>query len=382
MSHSSERPPGFTQAINVSLMLSTAVACLLVAELLLSTVAPVPLDEELEFTQSLPGVKDTVVFERDRQGLRRPSREAWEADRTLRILCVGGSTTEQVPQSFPDTWCGALAADLNDRLPEGGEKTTVAAAIFGRGGYRAVDVYDWVERNLDDLAPDLVITLLGVNDLAWNGGPGYRYEGLPAALEVSRARWATDLSLAGRCRERFQLCKRLAVLRDQVLSSTDETQREWHSENLPSLRDEYRQRPIVESIARNPDPIDEFEDAVEALVSLVLGRSTPMLLLGQPVLWRDELSEEEQKSLWFTVATPDGPVRAAPPVLAEEMDRYNQAQRAIAERSGAAYLDLGSLIPRSLDYFFDDCHFTDEGSRRVAAETAPIAARLLGLDAP
>jgi lysophospholipase L1-like esterase len=375
-------PSAFGQVLNFSLMVSTVAACLLVAELLLRTVAPVPLDEELEFTQSLPGVQDTVVFERDRQGLRRRNREAWQDDRTLRILCVGGSTTEQVPQSYADTWCATLATELNGRLPEGGEKTSTAAAIFGRGGYRAVDVYDWVERNLDNLAPDLVITLLGVNDLAWNGGPDYRYEGLSAALEVSRARWATDLSLAGRCRERFQLCKRLALLRDQVLSPNDGTQLEWHSQNLPSLRDEYRDRPKVESIARDPDPMDEFEDAVEALVHFVLGRSTPVLLLGQPVLWRNELSEEEQQSLWFTVATSDGPVRAAPAVLADEMDRYNQAQRAIAERSGAAYLDLGSLIPSSLDYFFDDCHFTDKGSRRVAAETAPIAARLLGLDAP
>ena len=160
---------------NLILLLVAAVVPIAGAEVLLRAVAPLSLDEEVEFTQTLPGVKETVVYERDRLGLRRPDRDTWEEDGTLRILCVGGSTAEQVPQSFPDTWCGSLASTLEQTLEAQGERTAVRAAIFGRGGFRAVDVLDWVSRNLDEVQPDLVVALLGVNDLVWNGGSSYQY---------------------------------------------------------------------------------------------------------------------------------------------------------------------------------------------------------------
>jgi len=35
-------------------------------------------------------------------------------------------------------------------------------------------------------------------------------------------------------------------------------------------------------------------------------------------------------------------------------------------------VDLNGRIPKSLQYFFDDCHFTDLGSARVAEELFPL----------
>jgi hypothetical protein len=63
-------PSASVRTVNLSFMLSGVLACLLPR-----TVAPEHVDEELEFMQSLPGVQDTVVFERDRQELGRPNRE-------------------------------------------------------------------------------------------------------------------------------------------------------------------------------------------------------------------------------------------------------------------------------------------------------------------
>ena len=53
------------------------------------------------------------------------------------------------------------------------------------------------------------------------------------------------------------------------------------------------------------------------------------------------------------------------------MARFNAAQREIALRHGARFVDLDALVPKDLDHFFDDCHFTDRGSRRVADEIFP-----------
>ena len=53
------------------------------------------------------------------------------------------------------------------------------------------------------------------------------------------------------------------------------------------------------------------------------------------------------------------------------MARYNAAQSEVAARHGARFLDLDPLIPKDLDHYFDDCHYTDRGSRRMADEIFP-----------
>jgi hypothetical protein len=48
-----------------------------------------------------------------------------------------------------------------------------------------------------------------------------------------------------------------------------------------------------------------------------------------------------------------------------------------AENVGFEYIDLDASMPKTLDYYFDDCHFTDKGSARVAAAVLPTLLRNL-----
>ena len=94
----------------------------------------------------------------------------------------------------------------------------------------------------------------------------------------------------------------------------------------------------------------------------------PALVLGQPVLWEAEMTADERARLWFPIFTPAGPVRPSGAWLAGEMQRFNRAQQHQAEALGATYFDLDGRIPKTLEFFFDDCHYTDAGSRRLAEE--------------
>jgi hypothetical protein len=92
------------------------------------------------------------------------------------------------------------------------------------------------------------------------------------------------------------------------------------------------------------------------------------LVLGQPVLWKADMMPAELDVLWFHVRTPEGPVRADGAWLPAEIARYNDVQRRLAAERGFAYLDLDASVPKDLDHYFDDCHYTDRGSRLVAEE--------------
>lgn len=349
---------------------AVAVACTVLAEGVLRTAVPLPGSQRLRLRQELPGLAPEIVYERNAFGLRSLSMETREKPPgALRVLCLGASTTDQPTQSTGDTWCGLLERRLEGELASRGVRLETAS--YGRGGMRAPDLLRWAETELLAYEPDLVVTLLGVNDLAWPGGPDYAYDG-----RLERALPAVAAPAPGlRCRDVSQLCRRGHLLRERLsrwraLGSGREV--EWHSRNLPELRREHRERPAVEAPAREPDPLREFSDAVEALLAFLGERGVATVVLGQPVLWKPTLSRAEAAALWFPVNTPGGYVRSGGAWLAAEMERYNRVQRDHAARHGAAYLDLDARIPKDLDHYFDDCHFTDRGSRLVAEQVLPL----------
>ncbi len=54
------------------------------------------------------------------------------------------------------------------------------------------------------------------------------------------------------------------------------------------------------------------------------------------------------------------------------MNEYNAAQQSIASQFKMNYINLDDKISKTLDYYFDDCHFTDLGSLAVAENILPI----------
>ena len=322
-------------------------------------------DIELRVEQELPGVTPSIVYTENRFGFRSTSMTSREKPAgTLRVLCLGASSTRQPTQATEDIWCSRLQAPLESQLG-----VTVETAALGRGGWTARDLLSWASENLSSFEPDLVVTLLGINDLCWNGGPGYSYEG----LDRPPLDWAVMSRRA--CLSWSQLCPRAHAIytrvSDEFRVRRDGTRLDWHSRNLPGLRQTYAGYPAREAPLREPDPLVEFTDSVAALTEIMLRMGTKGVLLGQPVLWHAEMDEEQTARLWFPINTDQGFVRAPPAWLDREMDRYDQVQQARAAAAGLAFVDLDAVIPKTLDHYFDDCHLTDRGNLRVAESILP-----------
>jgi len=348
-------------------------ALLLVTEIALWAYAPLEV-EKITFEQTLPGVKPTVTYSKTWFGFRSISMTSRRKDAdTTRILCLGASTTDQAAQDTDSIWCSLLEIELDSVL-----HVDLETAALGRGGWRSADLLRWVNDNIETYEPDVVIVLMGINDLTWNGGPNYTYEANErrlAFLGDSRMR-----ALKDQCRTISQLCRRAALFHHKYLTPTfvrsersGQVRRlAWSSVHLPGLREQYRSHPHVLSLVREPDPIRAFRDNMTVLARILRSTGARVILLGQPVLWKPEMTPDEERALWFGVNTPRGFVRPSTEWLYKEMSRYNDVQQQIAVAERLVYVDLDQLIPKSLDYFFDDCHFTDLGNRRVAQELAPI----------
>jgi lysophospholipase L1-like esterase len=331
----------------------------------------------LHVKQDLPGLQPEILYERDALGLRRLSLNPnYKPADAIRILCVGASTTDQPTQDTANTWCGMLQLKLTELFSDRG--VGIETATLAQGGWRVPDLVARINDRIDTLQPDIVIVLMGINDLAFNGGPGYVYTGLSDRLAAIGHRDSSlKSSFWGRCEAVSYLCQRLTLLRkmfhDWRLRRAGQVL-EWHSQNIPVLRQEYQQYHYVDAPKRDPDPLREFEDGMEHLLGLLDRHSADAIVLGQPVLWKENMSEAERTALWFYVETPAGRVRPSGRWLVTEMARYNAAQHTIAQKHGVRFLDLDARIPKDLDHYFDDCHFTDLGSRWMADEVLPHVA--------
>ncbi len=356
-----------------------AIAVLLVnvavLEGLLWTLCPLPFSLQRAVTkplsQTLPGLKPHIVFAEDAFGFRsRSMRTIRKPPRTIRIICLGASTTQQPTQSTEDLWSAIVERKLQERFQHRGVRIEVAA--LGSGGLTVFDGVRHCELTLPPYEPDIVITLWGVNDLAWHGGSDYRYP--DPSRTATTAGWKRTLRRYSQLYRRFRQFERVIKVRRSLQEGSSV---EWSSESLPALRASYVQYPADEAPVRDPDPIVEFSDGIKRLIGCLKRQGSDVIVLAQPVLWKAALSEAERKALWFFVNTPQGRVRPSPRWLAREMDRYNEVQRQHAARLGASYVPLDRLIPKTLDDFYDDCHVTDQGSAAVAEAVWPTVQQVV-----
>ena len=349
---------------NAGVLFAFCLGILLILELALRILFPLPEGKPYvtEVKQNLPGIKSSILYSVNPFGFRALKMHSKnKPPHTLRVLCLGASTTEQSTQSNEDIWCSLLEQKLEKQWQEKGIRVETAA--FGMGGHRIRDTLAWAQQHLMEFPPDLVILLQGINDLVWNGGPAYRIHGPPSIHWWQSLNW-----------EWFQIFRRahLAYIHLQKMwKSVEGGILEWHSALLPGLRQKRQALPLVKNPVRDPDPIEEFRLNLEAFLQFTQNHQLPTLVLGQPVFWKEPMSEAETAMLWFRLQSPQGEIQAPPAWLNGEMERYNRLQARLASQYGADYMNLNGVVPKDSRHFIDDCHFTDLGNEVLATAILP-----------
>jgi hypothetical protein len=110
---------------------------------------------------------------------------------------------------------------------------------------------------------------------------------------------------------------------------------------------------------------------VNAILDLAERSQVRALFITQPTLWREDLAADEQDLLWVGGWTFDRAKAAdatfySAGALARAMQLYNDALLRICRERSADCLDAAAQLPRTAEIFYDDAHYTEEGSRRLA----------------
>lgn len=124
-----------------------------------------------------------------------------------------------------------------------------------------------------------------------------------------------------------------------------------------------------------------YKYLLNAWIDFVQQKGVRAILLTQPTLWREGLTEQEKEKLWFGWAPP-GPSNTkryfSVKVLNKAMEMYNQTMLDVCRERQVECVDMAKLLPKDSSLFFDDCHFRESGALLVAY----IFARYLTEEAP
>ena len=300
---------------------------------------------------------------------------------TVRILCVGGLSTQAMLQSAPDTWWG----QLHSRLKQQGLKVETASRGFDRAGIieMAAGMAPIVER----LKPDVIILNSGFDDVIIHPAD-YEYDkdklaNLPVLPKPSGIRKAL-MSFSQTARFKRWWSKDSDNKKRQNELGRKDVYRKFLEEKRKMVngdRDNSGQQnglPRHEGILRMGtanDPLLEYLDGLKAFADIAAKQGAALILTGEASLHDSVMNLVQENSLlaYIALKSPEanGDVPAARPNPAwvmREMERFAAKAEEFAVANQLPWFDLNGKVAKTSDNFFSDVLLTDAG----AAEAGPL----------
>lgn len=281
-------------------------------------------------------------------------------DKHLSIVVVGGSTAEDSSLSDDKTWISVMNHTLSDSQTD---LWVNNAGLMGHSthGHRLL-----VDDYLAKLRPDVIIFLIGINDL---GKDGLGREGRQInALERSVHRennnvrqffdrladYSEVANLINNIYRRYQASK--AGLAPFNLRLKGEISRSKLIEPKPGEADT-----ILE---RMPGVLDNYAERVRNLIRKSRAIGAKVVLVTQPLL----IGPGVDPDLGFRLDNIEQQLLERPVsslTYWNVLERYNDVVRAVGEELDVPVIDLAQQLEKRSSYYIDTMHFSVEGAAQV-----------------
>jgi lysophospholipase L1-like esterase len=313
----------------------------------------------------MPGVSGVSHFEINGDGFRG---DEFSDEQDIHLLALGGSTTECLFLDDSEAWPRLL----QDHLAGARVGSRIWVGGASRSGLNTWHHKVQVEKLLAQSPHiDALLVLAGVNDLSYRLALDRAYappdpgKVLDEAFEQKPLRF-----MDGPLYKKTALWQRLKKIDRQLRAegtAQDATGRiyvTWrrHRQDASAIRMEL------------PDlgpALEEYGENLRAIAEAAARHGARTVFLTQPALWREDLPERLERLLWmggvgqFQVESGHEYYSAA--ALAPAMAAYNRTLLEVCRKvPGALCVDLAASLPRDATSFYDDVHFNESGSRRVA----------------
>jgi len=319
----------------------------------------------------MPGIAGESRFITNSMGIRG---DEIPNNATYRILAIGGSATESTMVDQQKTWPYLLQTILNTKSPQ----AKIWVGNIGKSSLNTRHHILEMKYFVPQVSVDTIVMMIGVNDVNRRLAQDMRY--VPMTLEniyrdeelYQTAFWSYPDMTAGR-----DIIKSLALYRagrsikhwwlfrttGEVVDEAGKfyTQRRANRQNAAIMRSALPD--LTASIA-------EYEQNINEIINLAGQRSHRIILLTQPTMWKSDMSQDSARLLWFGgignyIAEPVNEYYATS-ALASAMSLYNAKLLDVCSKRSVECIDLAPQLSKDTSAFFDDCHFNESGSQKVA----------------
>ncbi|MGH7601223.1 MAG: SGNH/GDSL hydrolase family protein [bacterium] len=329
-------------------------------------------DPGTAMTNQLPpglirGVQEKFHYSINRQGMRGDDYS--ENSPAYRIFMMGGSTTIC---SFLDD-SKAWPAVVQKKLPRTADGRVVWVGNIGKSGLSTRSHVLQMTHLTPQYAADAMLVLTGINDLVlriW-GNENYDPHFLNNAENKRELMFNTFTILPDSLYPFYKHSGIWKLARRAKSYSRNYISEESLFAEIERSRDLLRYGRAIDTLPDLDNALEEYAGNLAQIVQAARQQNLRLILMTQPVWWNARLTTEERASL-----LPLGSIGYAAPsikydyysveILAECMRLYNDRLTSLCRQFDVECIDLASRLPKNLQVFYDDCHFTEFGAELVA----------------
>jgi hypothetical protein len=300
----------------------------------------------------------------DEMGFRVYPRVDYNDKKGFRIFALGGSTTEQILLDDQKTWPHLVQLELSTRFQKKFEVINT-----GVSGTRARNHFAKLKK-LIQYKPDMVVILAGIND--WNKqiADSVRVHYMePYFLRKSllaKAIKAVDVFFWG-------------PLKNKLFSGQDNEVKKAPLENTSNKVGEKKKKDSLNrphKFSWKPkDVAEEFKMYLKKIQETCAEQKIPCVFLTQPSGYQETASSDYKRLFWMTPPFANYTLDFESMIYLSRL--YNNYIRDFAGRYKVPICDIAKDLGPSPSIFYDDCHFTLEGSHAVAKLVSPCLEKIL-----
>jgi len=316
--------------------------------------------------KELSGMQDSARFTTNNYGYRGDELIEPKPENEYRIFLVGGSTTECLFLDDTLAVTNLLQNKLNDMIDTDKEIKVYGA---GKSGDKTYDHIAMISHRILHLEPDMIIIFTGINDLAaaiYNKDytHGQVYDIVPKLNLVNLFRYAmTEFQINRRIYYTFQ------PLFYQQSEETIQMAIAFKSDykNLVAMK---KKHPVSDKRPRTD--LHSYRLNLETVIAMARIHDVDMVFMTQASTWNSKIDPKTYDWNWITYKNK---VHYKEQYMDEALEQYNDVLKDLAATFNIPIYDLSSEIPKSLEYFYDDCHFNIKGADFASTRLAQFMAQ-------
>ncbi|RJQ28036.1 hypothetical protein C4577_00200 [Candidatus Parcubacteria bacterium] len=288
-------------------------------------------------------------------GFRAEEIQKEKPKEIYRIFLMGGSTVLNVAVPYEKNIARILEKMLTKQYPD--KKIEVINA--GNEGYTSEHTLIDYLFKVKDFNPDLIIVWHGINDMTYSCTPTYQ----------SYGEYKPDYShfLGALSQVMFERYQPKPLISVNLISGDfllEFLQNNLYSDAMSLLNKNPKKRLLTKPIDKQFVSVVSYKRNMTSLAKNITSDNTKLILANQPYLYNQKLDKSVD---WYMQGVcSDGKAHPTLASLITGINEFNQTTEEISKEQEISFINLESKIPKSLEYFVDDVHFTEKGNQLTA----------------